>query len=76
MKISDRRGTKGEMFRHLQMGTVFKGLHTNYFYIKTSGTKDNDGEVITNAVRLDNGLAHYFDDDVEVIKVDAELIIT
>lgn len=76
MKITDKRSGKRVLFCHLLVGTVFQTPSSNYFYMKTSFVEDVDGEMITNAVRLDNGLPHRFDDDVEVVKYDAELIIT
>lgn len=76
MKITDKRTGKLVMFCHLRVGVVFKAASTEHFYMKTSRVEDVDGGVITNAVRLDNGLPHKFDDDTNVILVDAELIIT
>jgi hypothetical protein len=75
MKITDRRCPKTAKFGHLQVGTVFKHKLFEEFYIKTS-IVDDDNELIINAVRLDNGLATYFDDNDEIVKVDAELVIT
>lgn len=77
MKIVDKRGGKHVMFCHLPIGAVFQCTSvTPHFYMKTSIVEDVDGEMITNSVRLDNGLPHKFDDDTKVIKVDAELVIT
>lgn len=73
MKITDRRCPKTAKFGHLQIGTVFK---SEYFYMKTSIAYDDDGDVLTNAVRLDNGLACCFCDSDEIVKVEAELVIT
>ena len=77
MKIADKRGSKQVVFCHLPVGAVFQYTTVvSHFYMKTSIVEDVDGEMITNAVRLDNGLPHKFDDDTKVIKVDAELVIT
>lgn len=76
MKITDKRNGKLVIFCHLRVGAVFKAASSDNFYMKTSRVEDADGEVITNAVRFDNGLPHKFDDDTKVILVDAELIIT
>ena len=77
MKINDKRGGKQVMFCHLPVGAVFQSTSVvPQIYMKTSIVEDVDGEMITNAVRLDNGLPHKFDDDTKVIKVDAELVIT
>lgn len=73
MKVTDRRVPKTVKFGHLQVGAVFK---SEYFYMKTSIVDDDDGDVLTNAVRLDNGLACYFCDSDEIVKVEAELVIT
>ena len=77
MKVSDKRGVKQIMFCHLPVGAVFQSMSAApNFYMKTSIVEDANGKMITNAVRLDNGLPHKFDDDTKVIKVEAELIIT
>ena len=77
MKIIDNRSNKQVLFCHLPTGAVFQcTLYIPNFYMKTSSVYDVDGEVITNAVRLDTGLPHKFDGDITVIKVDAELVIT
>lgn len=76
MKITDKSSGKHTMFCRLRVGAVFKAASSDHFYMKTSIVDDDDGEVLTNAVRLDNGLSHKFDDDADVIIVEAELIIT
>lgn len=77
MKIVDKRSNKQVPFCHLPTGAVFQcTAYVPNFYIKTSEVEDVDGEMITNAVRLDNGLQHKFDGDTTVIMVDAELVIT
>jgi hypothetical protein len=76
MKIADRRSPKTAKFGHLQVGTVFQYQQPKEFYMKTSLVDDDDGTPIANAVKLDNGLVCYFDDSDEIVKVEAELIIT
>ena len=77
MKIIDNRSNKQVPFCHLPIGAVFQCVPSSpNFYMKTSSVDDVDGEIITNAVRLDNGLPHKFDGDTTVIKVDAELVLT
>lgn len=75
MKITDKRhGTVA--FKELSTGEVFKTVTSPYYYIKTSSVIDCCDNVISNSTNLNNGLAHYFDDGIVVLVVEAELIIT
>lgn len=76
MNITNKHSGKHIMFCHLRVGAVFKDAASNYFYMKMSIVDNDKGDVLVNAVRLDNGLARKFDDKAEIIKVNAELIIT
>ena len=76
MNITNKRSGKHIMFCHLRVGAVFKDVASEHFYMKMSIVDNDKGDVLVNAVRLDNGLARKFDDKAEIIKVNAELIIT
>lgn len=77
MKITDKRSCKTLCFSDVPNGQVFKTFATSSrVYMKTSDVVDSDRDVISNAVMLENGLAHLFDDNTEVVVVNAELIIT
>jgi hypothetical protein len=76
MKITDKVNKLTKRFCYVAMGQVFTPQSSNNFYIRTSGVTDYEGRLLSNAVRLDNGLAKRFDVDEEVIVVDAELIVT
>jgi hypothetical protein len=77
MKITDKRKYDPVCFVNVPIGSIFKPFATSSrVYMKTSSVVNSDRDVISNAVMLENGFAHFFDDDMEVIPVDAELIIT
>lgn len=75
MKITNNRKNP-IAFKGVSAGEVFTSVTSPNFYIRTSEVMDDEGDVISNAVNLSNGLAHYFDGDIAVMVVDAELIIT
>lgn len=75
MKITDKVNKLTKRFCYVGMGQVFTPKSSNNFYIRTSGVTDYEGRLLSNAVRLNDGLAHMFDVDEEVIVVDAELIV-
>ena len=76
MNITNKRSGKHIMFCNLRVGAVFKDVASDHFYMKMSIVDNDNGEVLANAVRLDNGLARTFADKAEVVKVNAELIVT
>ena len=75
MKITSKNSSKYNLFCHLRVGTVFKDASSGNLYMKISIVDDANGKVLANAVKLDNGYAGKFNDDAEIVKVDAELIV-
>ena len=75
MKITNNRKNP-IAFKDVSAGEVFVSVTSPNFYIRTSEVMDDEGNVISNSVNLETGLAHYFDGNIAVMVVNAELIIT
>ena len=71
MNIETRAQNQTTM-RRLPCGTVFKTVHVdNEYYLKV----DEHSEMTYEAVNLANGMICYFDDDTEVIPINAKVVI-
>ena len=61
-------------FDDLNRGDVFQCDRGNW-YMKTYDFFDECGDLQGNAIRLDNGLSHIFEDEENVIKLKKDLTI-
>ena len=62
-------------FDDLNRGDIFQSGEYGNWYIKTYYQYDDCGDLQGNAVRLDNGVSHLFDDSHNVTKLKKDLTI-
>ena len=75
-KVSTKTKTKRALrFDDLNCGDIFQSGECGNWYIKTYYQYDDCGDLKGNAVRLDNGVSHLFDDSHNVTKLKKDLII-
>ena len=76
MKINDETPKSDCTFDTLATGACFKLPHGTYYYLKMEPIYDDgDDEVRYNAVFLEDGEPTRFNDDQEVIPLNAEVVI-
>lgn len=61
-------------FDDLNRGDIFMGEGADWF-IKTYNQYDECGDPEGNAIQLDNGIPHWFDENQNVIKLKKDLVV-
>lgn len=74
MKITDKRSGEHAYFGDLQVGDVFEWMEE--YYVVIPHILDCDTENHYNAFSFSNDVLDHFDNDIEVVKINAELVIT
>lgn len=75
MKVNNRKG--GKPFGSLVIGSVFLYEEETYMVIQSVKSINGFEDMVYNAVNLsdDEGWLRHFDDEIEVIPVEAELTV-